>query len=230
MKNKIYINIAVVGNVNEVLNNLLNRIKKSNLYENTEEIFLIINGDINGIGIEINDPKYIISNQYKDISNCEAPTLELLWKHSLYSNLNHNILYLHTKGVTKPYKNIQDWTNYLAYFNIDRWKDRIIDLESNDTTGVNFGGNKDDLNEHPSTWGYGKAPLHYSGNFWWTKTTHIRKLPNPFLWCPDSNHFRWRMMDEMWLCQINDAKYHNAHSSKLNHYISEYPKNLYEFD
>ena len=228
MGNKIYINVTVMGTVNSVLDSLLKRIKESGLYENVEEIFLVINGDINEIKVNLTDSKYTILNEYKDITKYEGPGLELLWKHSVKSNEDFNILYLHTKGVSKPLKNIEEWTNYLSYFNINKWEDRVKDLESNDASGVNLGGNPEDIQSHPSWWGYGKAPVHYSGNFWWSKSSHIKKLPSPFLWCPDSDHARWRMMDEMWLCQIQTGKYHSAWHSNVNHYQENYPKELYE--
>ena len=55
--NKVYINVAVMGSVNEVLTNLLNRIKDSGLYDNCDVINLIINGDINLLKVNLEDPK-----------------------------------------------------------------------------------------------------------------------------------------------------------------------------
>jgi hypothetical protein len=72
------------------------------------------------------------------------------------------------------------------------------------------------------------VPLHYSGNFWWTKSTHIRKLVNPISWAPDSNYEMWRHMCEMWVCQLPNSKYNSAHNSNIDHYKNPYPKNLYE--
>ena len=62
MGNKIYINVTVMGTVNSVLDSLLKRIKESGLYENVEEIFLVINGDINEIKVNLTDSKYTILN------------------------------------------------------------------------------------------------------------------------------------------------------------------------
>ncbi len=42
---RIYINVAVLGNVNEILSKLLSRIDESGLYEACERIFLVVNGD-----------------------------------------------------------------------------------------------------------------------------------------------------------------------------------------
>lgn len=93
-------------------------------------------------------------------------------------------------------------------------------------TGVNLSGNKNDINENPITWGYEKAPLHYSGNFWWSKSSHIRKLNSPIKWLPSDDYLKWRIMAEMWLCQI-EGNYKNAWSSNVNHYIEKYKKENY---
>lgn len=225
----IYINIAMVGSVNQVLWDLLSRIKQSGLYDSANKIYLIFNGDRRHLQFNLVSDKYVIINANTDISKCEFPTLDYIWQDCQNTDKDFNILYLHTKGVTKPgFQNVIDWTNYLSYFNINKWQDRLNELQESDCTGVNFFGNPDDINQHPATWGYGKTPLHYSGNFWWTKSSHIKKLPNPIKWTPDSNLFRWRMMCEMWLCQVKDGKYFNAYSSDVDHYMTPYPKHLYE--
>jgi hypothetical protein len=227
VKTNIYINIAVIGSVNQILFNLLNKIERSGLYNHSNKIYLIFNGDINEILLNIIGDKYIKINSNSDISKCEFPTLDLIHEHSKEEDLN--ILYLHTKGVTKPgHQQIIDWTNLLSYFNIIKWQDRIKDLESNDCSGVNLSGSKDDINFHPSTWGYGKAPLHYSGNFWWSKSSHIRRLPKISEWLPDDDYFKWRVMAEMWICQFPDGNYYNDFSSNVNHYQNLYPSELYE--
>lgn len=226
MKNKIYINVAVMGSVNHVLSNLLTRIKESGLYDFSDEINLIVNGDLSLITIDLNDTKYKVFNKHNDVTRHEFPALDIIWKHS--DKEDFNILYLHTKGVSRLHPFIEDWTNYMSYFNINKYEDRIKELETNDCTGVNLSGNSEDINEHPSTWGYGKAPMHYSGNFWWSKSSHIRKLINPYTWLPNEDYNRWRMMNEMWVCQIPDGKYHCAWSSNVNHYQQNYPFELYE--
>lgn len=217
----------MVGSVNQVLWDLLTKIRQSGLYDACEKIYLVFNGERKHLGFNLVGEKYVIIDSNPDISKCEFPTLDLIWKHSQTEEFD--ILYLHTKGVTKPgHQNIVDWTNYLSYFSIEKWTDRKIDLEESDCSGVNLFGNPDDIREHPSTWGYGKAPIHYSGNFWWSKSSHIRKLPNPIAWLPDENHRRWRVMAEMWLCQHPDGKYACAWNSNTNHYESPYPAEIYK--
>jgi hypothetical protein len=226
-KINIYINVAIVGNVNYVLADLVNSIIKSGLYSACNKIVLICNGDFNQISLNLNIPKIEVIKANTDISKCEFPTLEKIWNDCQQDDIT--VLYLHTKGVTKEgQQTIQDWTSYLSHFNITKWQDRVFELDTFDCSGVNLNGNKEDFNEPPLTWGYGKAPLHYSGNFWWSNSSHIKKLPNPINWLPDNNYQQWRVMAEMWLCQISDGKYNCAWASNVNHYVENYPKELYE--
>lgn len=226
-KINIYINVAIIGNVNQVLADLINSTLKSGLYSACNKIVLVCNGDFNQISLNLNIPKIEVIKANTDISKCEFPTLEKIWNDCQKEDIT--VLYLHTKGVTKPgQQTVQDWTNYLSHFNITKWQDRVFELNTFDCSGVNLNGNIEDSNEHPSTWGYGKAPLHYSGNFWWSNSSHIKKLPDPISWLPDTNYQRWRVMAEMWLCQPNDGKYNCAWRSNVNHYIENYPKELYE--
>jgi hypothetical protein len=224
----IYINVAVLNNVNEVLEKILDRIDLSGLYEKSNEIYLVINGDLNQIKVNLDKEKYKIINYNKDISKCEFPTLDLIWEHSQLDK-DLNLLYLHTKGVTNPnQESIKSWTEYLSYFNIDMWKQRIIELEEFDCTGVDLKGNPDDIKSSPSLWGWGKAPLHYSGNFWWSKSTHVNKLPKPSDWLPDLNYSRWRMMAEMYICQNFDGKYNCVYNSNVNFYTSYFNTDSYK--
>ncbi len=230
MKIDVYIHVAVMGSVNKVLSNLLLRIDDSNLYDKCNKIYLNINGDISKLNIDLNKDKYVIINTNYDVTKCEFTSLDLIWENSKIDKEETRILYLMTKGVSRvSNSNINDQLNLLSYFNINKWENRINELNENDCTGINFRGNINDIHEHPSTWGYGKAPLHYSGNFWWTKSSHIKKLPRASTWAPDGNFLRWRMMCEMWVCQVN-GKYHNAFSSTVDHYRESYPTILYEYE
>lgn len=224
----VYINIAMIGSVNQVLWYLLTNIKQSGLYDSADKIYLVFNGDRKKLSFNLVSDKYVIIDANSDVSKCEFPSLELIWN-DCYNQDNLNILYLHTKGVSKPGNSkIIDWTNLLSYFNILKWQDRLKELEQNECTGINLQGSQEDINFHPSTWGYGKAPLHYSGNFWWSKSSHIKNLPNPITWLPDNNFVKWRVMAEMWLCQNSNSRYNCAWYSNVNHYIENYPKELYE--
>jgi len=227
---RVYINVAVINHVNFVLNQLLSTIENSGLYDVCEEINLVVNGDIKNLKYKSLD-KIKLTHFRNDISHCEFPTLKKIYDD--VQNSDFNVLYLHTKGVTRYNKPIQDWIDYLIYFNITKFQDRIDDLNEHEASGVNNWGNPEDVNEHPSTWGFGKVPVHYSGNFWWSKSEHIKELVDPYQWVHDrwdpkpTTYVRYRMMAEMWICQIQNARYVNAWSSNVDHYLTEYPSYNY---
>ena len=230
MKNPIliYINVSVMGCVNEVLKELISNIKESGIIEHCHSINFIVNGDKDLLVIE-EIPKSNITYTGKDVSMCEFLTLDKIWKDSkgVEGNNDPIILYLHTKGVSRTSDNIKDWTRLLTYFNLIKWKDRVNELEEYDSTGINLLGNSEDFYSAPSYWGYTKFPLHYSGNFWWSKTSHISKLINPIEFAPNDNFFKWRIMCEMWICSYPKGKYNNAYNSKVDHYHTPYPKEVY---
>jgi len=235
METIIYINVAVIGEVNLVLENLLMRINESGLRDYCREIHLVINGERSKITVDLSDPIYIIHNPHRDSERYEFPAIDLLWRKAQEKDLR--FLYLHTKGVSSFRPTVEDWVEYLIHFNIDKWRDRVGELEKYDCTGVNLKGNWDPICISPSQWV--NPPLylkvnerlyslqHYSGNFWWSKSSHIKKLPNPYRWIPDENFRKWRITNEMWVCQIQGGKYFGAWMSDVNHYEENYPKERY---
>jgi hypothetical protein len=192
----------------------MNKIKESGLYDNVNEIRC---GVINDTGILIedpllNDPKIKIihvgySHEY------ERPTL--LHMRNSIDNTSMKYLYCHTKGIrwfgTNKENNVIDWINLLIYWNIEKWRDAVLELERYDTYGCNF-YKKDNFN-----------PNHYSGNFFWVTTHHLNKLNTTI--GPNYND------PEFWLFNINTSyNYLNAYSSGLEgmgHYDKPYPRQLY---
>jgi hypothetical protein len=61
--------------------------------------------------------------------------------------------------------------------------------------------------------------LHYSGNFWWSKSSHIRyltKIVDTYYNTPE------------FLVSSIDGVYKSLWHSEVNNFISPYPANLYE--
>lgn len=233
MKVSVFISVAVVGRCTQVLSDICHRIVGGGLYDRCDRVVLVVNGDPSALGapelaaVLSGRPKFSAVHAALDISQCEFPALQMLWEHCLRED--GAVCYLHTKGVTRAdTRSMRDWAEFLTYFNVDRWADRLSDLEGHDCSSVNLRGNPEDINEHPATWGYGKAPVHYSGNFWWSRASHVRALPSPAAWPPDGNYLRWRMMAEMWLCQLPGSSYACAWQSGVDHYQTEYPRASYE--
>ena len=104
MKTKIYIHIAVMGHFNQVVNEMLDKINSSGLYDKADEINLNVCGDGSLLDIK-KMPKYNITNETQDVEKCEFPTLDKIWEDCQIEN--SKVLYLHTKGVSK--KEITDF-------------------------------------------------------------------------------------------------------------------------
>ena len=131
------------------------------------------------------------------------------------------VLYFHSKGITsikrhlRPgrmnlVRNYQYWRHYLNWGVLENWKACTDSLVEADVAGVNF-------MMEPSP--------HFSGNFWWSKSEHIRKLPDPStiewyktlqnkstdLWF---RHASTRFSDEQWICCIPNTKVYRVANTK----------------
>lgn len=234
MKNKIYINVAVNGDVNNILRKLLERIDTSALYDYVDEINLIVNGDRNLL--KVNErPKYNFFYENDDSKKCEFPTLNKLWDDSKQSQFN--VLYLHSKGAFRNNKNVQDWTEYLTYFNIERWKCIIEYLKKYDVVGVNLRKNSPLMNQQLLKVGIPSKELglcHFSGNFWWAKSDYIKKLPKPdSLFNGDYSNIRkmrkvYRYMAEAWIgIGKHEENLKEVFNSNCEHYWKEFHRSEY---
>jgi len=179
------------------------------LYDIRDEIRIIIINDENRIiddsRLNFNDDKVKIF--YKGNSNIFERATLLHMKENSLTDESCNYWYVHTKGIThfnKPTeKQVLDWINLLLYWNIDNWKLAVNSLnnENYDTYGCNM----TDPEINP----------HYSGNFWWAKSEHIKRLPSTI-----SNG---STDPEFWICLIK-PNFKNIFSSNINHYDNVYPE------
>ena len=198
----IYIHICVKNNWFTVLTNLIMNIKKSGLYEIIDKIRCFVLGTLDEIPESLNDKKIIIVKKDPRYHLYERFTLNNLYDDCLKEDFY--VLYLHTKGITKEKSlPVKDWVEYLIHFNMYRHKEIINLLKECNCVGVN-------LQEGP----------HYSGNFWWSKSSHIinlkREIGNgyidPEFWVTSKKH---------------DCKYASLYLSNINHYRTRYPREEY---
>ena len=192
------------------LDNILFNIKQSGLWDKLDTIY------INNIGFSLDLAKYSVSgkviviNCSNDTSLFEIPTLKLMHSYCKEQPQNTNILYLHTKGISYPigtpiYDNVQDWINYMLYFLLNKHETCIKMLKEYDTVGVNF-------IENPNH--------HWSGNYWWSLSSHISKL--------DVNKLVHKHDAEWWCLSIPDIKLFELHNSMVDHYKSPYKSDKYK--
>lgn len=200
--------ITTINNYQDITDELFGDIINSGLMGEIEKIFVCILG-----GGNVNlptDSKIEVLLEDRDINLYEFATLNKIIDFSKSSEGEHNVLYLHLKGLTSNNTNqcIVDWRRYMSYFNIYKHDECFKLLEDNDTCGV-------DLRNTPV--------LHYSGNFWWTTTSHVKKLRS-FGELPVILSERHKA--EFWLCSDKDGKY----SSMWDCGIDVYSRHLHRYE
>lgn len=92
----------------------------------------------------------------------------------------------------------------MLYWNIEKWETAVEKLKKYDTYGCNDVGH------------------HYSGNFWWAKSSHVRKLPVTIA--------EYYTAPEDWVQIIRTNKYvvYNSGFQGMGHYTNLFPRELYE--
>lgn len=174
------------------------RLQASGLYDIAKYIHIGVNGSYR---MPFNLTKVDVVKRNKNYFS-EADTLKDLYQFCR-ENPEYKVLYFHTKGISfhdvrnLPARNASDidyfdnvelWREYLEYFNIDKWKRCVKELNSHDTAGTEW---------HP----YANLNCKdisipsYSGNFWWANASYINTLDPNFL---DNKEFG-RFACEFWI-------------------------------
>lgn len=188
--------------------NTYNKISSSSLIQKVDKINVIL------VGPEKEKLKQDLSFFHKvetflkPNKETEADTLKMIQNYC--KSNSGKILYIHSKGVTKPNnKNIQDWVNLMEYFLIEKHEKCLEALDNHDVCGVNY------LPSKP----------HYSGNFWWANSKHINRLRELKAEKID------RLYCEYWLFDIQDTiKRKEIYNSGLDHYKNSYPREKYAIE
>jgi hypothetical protein len=181
------------------LNEIIDKIKIQ-----FDHIFII------NIGNKLNSVygENVVIIEYSDNTNLyEIPTINIM--HSFcVRNPESKVLYLHTKGVSYHVcpPSVVDWRNMMLYFLINN--DCIKLLDDYDIVGCNY-------LENPSR-------PHFSGNFWWTRASHVVKLK------PIETSVKHDA--EWWIFSNNESSpsYYSMHNSNINHYHELYPLEKYK--
>lgn len=137
----------------------------------------------------------------------EKPSL-LLAKEKAKANPDAYILYCHSKGISHPTRNQDDWRMMMQHFLIVNWKLAISCLQDYDLATVNW-------RTHPVA--------HPSGNFWWARASHLLSLDDNYL--DPSNRFS----QEFWTGSV-PCRVANLYETELNHYGQECLPSSYSND
>ena len=200
----IYFHICCLNNWRDIVINIFNKIRDSGLYNMVDEIRCCVLGNFNENDEIFQDNKVRILKTSENLKEFENFTVDRLLEDSKKESFY--VLYLHSKGVTKPKSlPVQDWVDYMLYFNVESYLECLEYIKENDTVGVN-------LTKHPV--------VHYSGNFWWSKSDHIKNLnvANKTYNGP-----------EFWITSKKNKKYLSMFNSRCHchHYRDRYLRDKY---
>jgi hypothetical protein len=140
---------------------------------------------------------------------CEGQTLKLLWDRC--NEVDVDVLYIHGKGVISSSAPVGNWRDILNHYFITKWPEAISNLSHSDVVGIR--------DATPET-----EKLMTSGNFWWSKSSHIRTLPDPVqsqnymtdpAFHPNGPSYRWAM--EYWV-RLNNPSFHCLVDTKTCHF------------
>ena len=188
-----------------------------------------------------------VQNPYKNdqemVHNLNGPktvseeyTLSKIHQYCLTEDAN--VCYIHNKGMTSHIRHLMNsnltevylrnyyWRKYLDWGVLGQWYKYHDRLSYYDVMGINY-------REHPSK--------HFSGNYWWSKSSYIKTLPKPsdLNWwnkLKEKSNDSWlksapnRFKDEHWICCGKDVKvfaYHNT--NKINPAEQIYHPQNYNF-
>jgi GR25 family glycosyltransferase involved in LPS biosynthesis len=183
-----------------ILDELYDEIKKSGLLNELD--YLIVNN----IGIKL-DKNHFKNDKVKVINHSEESNLfeiPTLFKVLKFSKIHPDckLLYLHTKGISRNSQNVTEWTKYLTYFMVTKYKDCLLHLDNYDAVGCN----------------YTLIPyVHFSGNFWWANTNYIKTIDSILM----------EKYDAEWWILSNTRNFFSMHNSNIDHYHVPYPPEKY---
>ena len=200
---KVFLHICAMNDCITRLNKIIAGLLLSGLYGDAEQIYSYICGNIeiiNQVEVLLNrsGSKFKIIKIVPEDNTYERLTLTDIHNHV---SREDKILYLHTKGISKPgNQNVDDWVFKFHYFLIGKYKDCIEKLESFDTVSTNF---------------WSSCCNHFSGNMWWVNGDYFLNLPHEI----GNDYFA----PELAFLFLNNPKYYSLHDSNIDHYSCEYP-------
>lgn len=168
MKIIAYYHILLINNWEEIVKSQVELINESGLIDEIEEIKIGCLGSDENMELlkTILPDKYVIHYHSANIHEYEFATLRLIEQDAKTEKPYYG-LYFHTKGVSFPGNSGgKYWRDYMNYYNICLWKECQKKLRKGyDTCGVKLLTESD----------YPAYKLHYSGNFFWFKSSYIKK-------------------------------------------------------
>lgn len=196
----IFYHIAVMDGWEDSYDIINSYLINSRIIDSCDKIFYCVNGDYEKVAerIDIFSVKQALVHLRDDFSHFEFPTINFL--HDYLNSYDTKALYIHSKCAS--HANILEvgycayWLDTMCYYNISKFVENAELLDIYDAVGS----------------GYCIEPwCHFSGNFWWSKSSHIRKLNNLIFGYENFKHneaFGQRHDAERWVCS-KSGLFHN---------------------
>jgi hypothetical protein len=216
----IFINETGLSRAKNIINRQFEKIKNSGLLDRCKAIHI---GYVSSIDFPIkhiiNHPKIKIIVK-KDDGN-EGVTTTSLKDFCDNQQTENLIMYIHNRGMSRGEDSpAEDWTFMMEYFIIENWKNSINLLKDKYTCGCEMWPDN--------------SVFHYSGNFWWARSSYIKLLPFP------NFYNRWTE-SEFWVLKLAENGIKKEHfgilhrtsrnryeRGRVHSYIDRYPLVYYQ--
>lgn len=225
--------IATLNQWERVVAEQIDTLQTSGLAEHCDRITVTVVGpDIEKVNALFDatpfSSKVRILHASSDPRLCEFPGIEMV-QAIAHENMDANILYFHSKGVTyaeeNRSRNVRSWRKYMEHFAIERWSDCVDALQTHNICGVEW------LNCYHAERPQMELPGFFAGNVWWARSDYIRTCP-PLLgqpqdpgWC-----FAHRYDCETFINTGKDPHPKTFHQSGVNLYEVNYTPDYYVDD
>lgn len=150
----------------------LAEMRDSGLIEAADQIHVTVLGSGGVSWFERVLPNCVIDYYSSNTLEFERPCLYSLKEWSKENDAK--VLYLHNKGTTRTRSRgpVAAWRRMMQWFLVDNFRACLNLLEDYDAVGCNVvdKGNALAMDGEDHR-------LHFSGNFWWANTAHVRRLP-----------------------------------------------------
>ena len=216
----IFIDDKGLSRAEHIINRQFDKIKKSGLLDRCNAIYI-------GYASTIDFPlKHIITHPKVKIiahkvSGNEGVTTTCLKQFCDNKHTENLILYIHNRGMSHDEDSpSEDWTLMMEYFVVENWRTSIHVLKDKYTCGCEM-------------WCF-ESTFHYSGNFWWSRSSYIKLLPFP------SFHNR-HTEAELWVLMLAERGIKKEHfgilhrtsrnryeRGRVQSYIDRYPSQYYQ--
>ena len=171
----VFMHMCNLKNGYEIFEKQIKKLKKSKIYENIKKIYVCWLGQFDDEKIKnIENNKIEVIKLDENINYYEFLTINKIKEIVSKEEKEYKVLYIHNKGTRNAgnEKVTESWRNMMEYFLIEEGLYCYINLDYFDTIGCNVTnqGTNELSNVNKNHF------YHYSGNFWWSKSSYIKEL------------------------------------------------------